>query len=468
MSRILIVDDDSTARKGLFFILKNIVDSIDEAGNINEAEGHLGDSEYDLIISDVRLPGEENGLNLVKKIKRTYPLTPVLMITAFGSVNSAVKAMQAGADDYLTKDFSAEEIVLKVNKMLETRKLWLANLRLARQVDTMKNYKTIQQPDEIVGESPSIKEVLNLIARIGQDKDATVLITGESGTGKELVAKSIHQTNPYRSKNNFVVVDVANMPSTLLESQLFGHEKGAFTNAIQKHIGYFEVADRGTAFLDEIGDFPLELQVKLLRFLQEKSFTRVGGEHQIISDTRIVAATNKNLEELLEKQRFREDLYYRLNVIKIHMPALRERRQDIPLMINYFQNKFKIQKGRTLIFPENTVRIMTDYSWPGNIRQLKNLMERLFVICPSEEVQPNDLDFEQAPKSYENDLFGGLLQLPFKDARHELIEKFESIYLKHYLEIFNHNISKLANIVGESREGLSKKIKKYGLKSDQS
>jgi len=466
MSKILIVDDERTARKGLYFILKPEADEIEEAENIQQAEALISEKEFDLVISDLRLPHENDGLDLVKKIKQIRTLTPVLMITAFSSVDSAVQAMQAGADDYITKDAGRDEIVIKVKKMLENRKLMLANLRLSEQVSSLKNKYSLQpEADQIIGDSPPIKKVLDAAARAGQDNNSTVLITGESGTGKELIARSIHHNNSFRSKNKFVVVDVANMPAALLESQLFGHEKGAFTNALQKHTGCFETADGGTAFLDEIGDFPLQLQVKLLRFLQEKTFTRVGGEAPIFSDVRIVAATNKNLDELVEQERFREDLYYRLNVVQIQLPALRERRGDIPAIIEYFKNKFEIQKGRTLNFPENVLTKMVNYNWPGNVRQLKNMIERLFVLCPRDTVSESELNFDHLPGSnFEADLFDGLLDMPIKEARQKLIEKFESSYLKHHLDIYKNNISKMAFAVGESREGLSKKIKRYGLK----
>jgi len=469
MSKILVVDDERTARKGLFFILKSQVDEIDEAENIQQAEKHLAKNEYDVVISDLRLPDEKDGLGLVKKIKQIHPLTPVLMITAFSSVGSAVQAMQAGADDYITKDFGRDEIVIKIKKMLETRKLLLANLRLSEQVNSLKDKYSLQlETDEIIGNSPPIKKVLDAASRAGQDNNSTVLITGESGTGKELIARSIHHNNSFRNKNKFVVVDVANMPATLLESQLFGHEKGAFTNALQKHTGCFESADGGTAFLDEIGDFPVQLQVKLLRFLQEKTFMRIGGEKPIFSDVRIVAATNKKLEELTAQERFREDLYYRLNVVQIQLPPLRERRDDIPALIDYFTNKFEIQKGRTLSFPENVLIKMVNYNWPGNVRQLKNMIERLFVLCPEDTVSEAELNFDHLPAAnFEADLFDGLLDLPIKEARQKLIEKFESSYLKHHLDIYKNNISKMASVIGESREGLSKKIKRYGLKKDE-
>jgi len=469
MSKILIVDDERTARKGLYFILKSRVDEVCEAENIIQAEKHLQYKEFDLVISDLRLPEEDNGINLVKKIKRKHPLTPVLMITAYSSVDSAVKAMKAGADDYVTKDFTPEEITLKIEKMLENRKLLLTNLRLSEQVYTLKNKFGSQfESSQIIGNSPIIKKILNLVARVGQDKDSTVLITGESGTGKELIARSIHQNNLSRSKNKFVVVDVANMPATLLESQLFGHEKGAFTSAHQKHTGFFEIANGGTVFLDEIGDFPFELQVKLLRFLQEKSFVRVGGEKPIVSDVRIIAATNKDLGEMVTNQRFREDLYYRLNVVKIYLPPLRERGEDVIAIIDYYKSIFELQKGRILKFPENIIKKMRNYLWPGNIRQLKNMIESLYVVCPDEEVKEKDLLFDQLPgKSNDNEMFSGLLNMPIKQARNKLVEKFESVYIKHHMEINENNISKIALFAGESREGLSKKIKKYRLKEKQ-
>jgi len=468
VSKILLVDDDRTARKGLYFVVKSLGEEVKEAENIEQAEQYLMNNEFDLVISDLRLPNEENGLNLARKIKQKHPITPVLMITAYGSVDSAVKAMKSGADDYVTKDFEPEEIILKIKKMLENRKLHLANLRLSEQVSTLKNKFGDQfESSRIIGNSPVIKNILNLVARVGQDNDSTVLITGESGTGKELIARSIHQNNPVRSKNKFVVVDVANMPATLLESQLFGHEKGSFTSAHQKHIGFIEIANGGTVFLDEIGDFPFELQVKLLRFLQEKSFVRVGGEKSIFSDVRIIAATNRDLGDMVVNQRFRDDLYYRLNVVKIFLPPLRERREDIPALINYYQQVFEVQKGRKLEFPPAIINKMISYDWPGNIRQLKNMMESLFVVCPDDDVKEKDLLFDNLPgKSSEPELYGKLLNIPLKDARHELVEKFESIYIKHHLQLHGNNISKMASSIGESREGLSKKIKKYGLKGE--
>lgn len=469
MIKILIVDDERTARKGLYFSLKNLADSIKEAENINQAEALLKAEEFDIVISDLRLPNEEQGLSLVKKVKQIYPLTPVLMITAYSSVDSAVRAMKAGADDYITKDSSPDEIFLKIEKMLQTRKLWLTNFRLSEQVDSLRNqFGLFGEEDQIVGDSPQMKEILNLLARVGQDKDSTVLISGESGTGKELIARAIHRVNPHRNKHKFVVVDVANMPATLLESQLFGHEKGAFTNAIQKHSGYFEIAEGGMVFLDEIGDFPLELQVKLLRFLQEKTFMRVGGEAPIHADVRIVAATNKNLQELVEKERFREDLFYRLNVVNIHLPPLRERRQDILPLIEYFREKFRVQKGRDLLFPETILEKMKQYSWPGNIRQLKNFIESLYVICSEDVVREKDLNFEKAPRINNEDMFRILLKLPFKEAKQRLVEKFERFYLEHHFRLSESNISRLASAIGESREGISKKVKRYNLKNPDS
>ncbi len=466
MSKILIVDDDRTARKGLYFILKTICEDVSEAETISSAIDLIKKNEFDIIISDLRLPKEEDGINLVKTIKQMYPLTPVLMVTAFGSVNSAVEAIKAGAYDYVTKDFSKEEIILKIKKMLEIRKLWLSNIRLTEEVSALKN-KYIQRPhhDKIVGESPQMKRVLDMVTRIGLDNDSTVLIQGESGTGKELIARAIHHNSSRRNQNKFVVVDVASMPSTLLESQLFGHEKGSFTDAREKHIGYFEAADKGTVFLDEIGDFPLELQVKLLRFLQEKTFVRVGGVDQLHSDVRIVAATNKKIDKMVNSEEFRKDLFYRLSVINIQLPALRERREDVKYLIEYFVKKFEIVKGRELTFPQEVTEKLCNYNWPGNIRQLKNLIESLYVLSPENIVSVEDISFDNFsnPEIMES-ISDDIQNLPFKEARKVIVEQFEQNYIKSKLEEHNGNISKTSAEIGISREALSKKVKSYNLK----
>jgi len=466
LNKLLIVDDERTARKGLLFMLRSLDLEVQEAENRKQAEKILQDQEFDLAIVDLRMPTESQGLGLIGFIYHKYPLTPILVMTAFGSIDSAVKATKAGAQDYMTKDFSRDEIILKIEKILKTRQLWLDNLRLSEQVNNLKgNLEIFSGQDQIVGDNPAIKQILELSHRVGKDNESTVLITGESGTGKELIARSIHCSSSTRSREKFMVIDVANMPSTLLESQLFGHEKGSFTNAHHQHVGLFEKAHKGTVFLDEIGDFPKKSQVKLLRFLQEKVFFRVGSNESISTDVRIIAATNKNLEEMVGQEKFREDLYYRLNVVRIHLPPLRERRDDIPALVNYFKAKFETQKGRVLIFPENIIQKMIHYDWPGNIRQLKNFIERLYIACPGHEVQENDLMFSGIPtQAKDENIFEAYLKLPLKEARHELTEKLEKTFLKHYLLLYKGNISKIATVVGESREGLSKKIKRYGLK----
>ncbi|MBL7094397.1 sigma-54-dependent Fis family transcriptional regulator [candidate division KSB1 bacterium] len=466
MKRLLIVDDERTARKGLLFMLQSLDLQVQEAENRKQAEKILQNQEFDLAIVDLRMPTESQGLGLIGFIHHKYPLTPILVMTAFGSIDSAVKATKAGAQDYMTKDFSRDEIILKIEKILETKQLWLDNLRLSEQINNLKgNLEIFSGQDQIIGDNPAIKQVLDLSARVGKDNESTVLITGESGTGKELIARSIHCSSSTRSREKFMVIDVANMPSTLLESQLFGHEKGSFTNAHQQHAGLFEKAHKGTVFLDEIGDFPKKSQVKLLRFIQEKVFFRVGSNEPISTDVRIIAATNKNLEEMVGQEKFREDLYYRLNVVRIHLPPLRERRDDIPSLVNYFKAKFETQKGRVLIFPENIIQKMIHYDWPGNIRQLKNFVERLYIACPGHEVQENDLMFSGIPtQAKDENIFEAYLKLPLKEARRQLTEKLEKTFLKHYLLLYKGNISKIATVVGESREGLSKKIKRYGLK----
>ncbi|GAB4377295.1 MAG: sigma-54 dependent transcriptional regulator [Calditrichia bacterium] len=469
MNKILVVDDQRTARKGITLLLKSLNFESDEAASLQEAESRLQQTEYDLVITDLRLPDEAQGLEVIRRVRTRHPLTPILVVTAYGSVDSAVKAMQNGADDYVTKDFSREELLLKIKRLMEIRKTQLANLRLHEQVNTFREkYRDFIEPDTIVGESPQMKQVMDLVARAAEDNDATVLITGESGTGKELIARAIHWNSPIRHKNQFVIVDVANLPANLLESELFGHEKGAFTSAHQMKKGKFEVADGGSVFLDEIGDFSPELQTKLLRFLQERTFSRVGGIKQLYSNVRIIAATNKNLEEMVEKGSFRQDLFFRLNVVRIHLPPLRERKSDIPALLRYFSARLEEQKGRHLEFPEEIIHKITEYSWPGNVRQLKNFLERLYITCNSGVVREEHLMFQPiTTERSEVNPFQHLLDLPLKEARQRLVEEFEKFYLSHHLNLQNGNISKLASEVGESREGLSKKIKRYGLKGEE-
>jgi len=470
MSRILIVDDEQTARKGVALYLKNQTDDIFDVENKEQAVKLLKLYDFDVAIIDLRLPTEEIGLNLITHIHQTYSLTPVLAMTAFGSIDSAIKAMKAGAEDYITKDFSQEVIKLKIKKLLETRKMWFDNIRLANQVKSLKAKMAEDNPiPELIGESAEIRKILNMVSRIGGDNDTTVLITGESGTGKELIARLIHSNSPKRKDKKFVEVDIANLPATLLESQLFGHQKGAFTNAIEQKAGLFEFADGGTVFLDEIGDFPLELQVKLLRFLQEKKFMRIGSSKTLHADVRIIAATNKNLEELVKKQLFREDLFYRLNVVRLHLPPLRERKNDIPILIREFQNQVEAKKHKTLVFPDHIIQKMINYDWPGNVRQLKNIIESLYIICPEQIVRDEDVIFDNTLTKPEYDsVFSNLYNLPLKQARQKLVEKFEKGFLKHQYYIYNGNISKIAADVGESREGISRKIKKYGIKGNYS
>lgn len=466
MSKILVVDDDRTARKGLYFTINSFCDVVIAAESEKKADSCLNENEFDVIISDLRLPKEEDGINFIKKVKQMFPLTPILVITAYGSVSSAVESIKAGAYDYITKDFSKEEIMLKIKKILEIRKLWLANIRLSKEVTVLKNKSSYYlDKDIIVGESPKIKRVLDMVKRIGMDNESTVLIEGESGTGKELIARAIHHNSPGRNNEKFIVVDVASMPSALLESQLFGHEKGAFTGAKEKHVGYFEMADKGTVFLDEIGDLPIEMQVKLLRFIQEKTFIRVGSTKQLHSDVRIIAATNNTLSEMVEKNEFREDLYYRLSVINIHLPALRKRKEDIRKLIKHFTKKFEIIKGRELVFSDEVVEKLVNYNWPGNVRQLKNFIERFYVLSHQKNITLEDIDFENISNpQVSEELSEDIQALPLKEAKRILLEQFERNYISGKLEKNDGNITKTSSEIGISREALSNKIKNLGIK----
>lgn len=463
MSKILIVDDEQTARNGLCFFLESIAEEIHEADSKDQAEEKLKEHEYDLVITDLRMPKEEQGLALTKLIAEKYPMTPVLVVTAYGSLESAVRAMKVGAEDFISKDFGQEEITLKVKRLLETHNLNVANKQLTKQVKDLKNkVKRFLEPDKFIGQSSIIRAILRDVEKIGKDNESSVLITGESGTGKELIARLIHQSSPTRESHKFMIVDICNITKSLLESQLFGHEKGAFTHAVRKHIGQLENANNGTVFLDEIGDFPYELQNKLLRFLQDKTFIPVGGIESVSSNVRIISATNKNLEDMVKDRLFREDLYYRLNVIPIHLPPLRERPDDIPVLVQYFQNRLESEKEKTLTFSDSAIKKMSEYNWPGNVRQLKNFIERLFVIYPGFEVTAENMQFEQLSLKTDTEIVQNTyFQLPLKEAKNKIIENFEIKYIEQYMHLYNGNITKIAERIGESRENLSRKIHRY-------
>jgi len=367
--RILIVDDEESLREFLSIMLHREGYQVDTAVDGAQAAAHLRDHAYDLVISDIKMP-RMSGLELLRHIKERAPETVVLMVTAFSTTEEAVEAMKQGAYDYITKPFKNEEIRLIVKNALERRELRQENLALKEELGKRYSF------EGLVGKSKAMQDVITLIRKVAASP-VKVLITGESGTGKELVARAIHYQSDRRDQP-FVPINCGAIPENLLESELFGHEKGSFTGAIKQKEGLFETAAGGTLFLDEIGELPMLMQVKLLRVLQESEFRRVGGTKALRADVRVIAATNRSLEGAVAAGTFREDLYYRFNVIRIDLPALRQRREDIPLLIDWFWENFTGQKGVQVA--EDAMRRLIDYHWPGNIRELENVIERATVL----------------------------------------------------------------------------------------
>lgn len=388
MSKVMIVDDDAAIRGVLKDLLEDEGYSVSEAAEgtaVIEALG-AGDDAPDLIMMDVRMP-DKSGIEVLKEVKHNDdgPL-PIIVMTAFGTSNVAIQAMQSGAYDYLTKPFDLDDVMLTINRFFDRK-------RLSDQIDELSARLDKPDPNDLlVGNSPPMQEVYKTIGRVARS-DATVLITGETGTGKELIATLLHETSGY-SRGPLVKVNCAALPETLLESELFGHEKGAFTGAMNQRKGRFELANKGSIFLDEIGEMTLSTQKKLLRVLQEREFERVGGTVSVKIDTRVIAATNKVLQQEIEANRFREDLYYRLNVISIYLPPLRDRRDDIPLLVEHFLNKYRANaRAAPARMSQQAMDALMEYDWPGNVRELQNLIERAVVMARGSIITPEHISF---------------------------------------------------------------------------
>jgi two-component system, NtrC family, response regulator AtoC len=383
MGRILIADDHDALRRGLARGLTEAGHEIEEASNGNAAIERLHDSYFDVVLSDLKMGGSD-GLDVLKTARALHPTTAVILMTAFGTVNTAVEAMKSGAFDYVQKPFEIEEMEVKIEKALEVK-------RLKNQLDYLRDTQNdIYDFDRIVGSSPALQKVLDIVKKVAKS-NTTVLIRGETGTGKELIAGATHH-NSLRASRNFVKVNCAALQENLLESELFGHEKGAFTGADKQRIGRFEQADGGTLFLDEIGDMSASTQAKILRVLQEHEFERLGGTRTLRVDVRLIAATNRDLPAMVQAGQFREDLYYRLNVVSIEMPPLRERKEDIVPLANAFIRKFagELKKKIEGIEPEAQKMLMR-YNWPGNIRELENTIERAMLLAEGRAIASGDL-----------------------------------------------------------------------------
>jgi len=383
VEKILVVDDEKSLREVLSIMLKRAGYTVTEACDGDEAIGHVNKEIYDLVITDLRMP-KADGMDVLKAVKSSSPDTVVLVITAFATSDSAVEAMKQGAYDYLTKPFQVDEVQLIIRNALEKRRLSTENMLLKREMASQSSFA------KIVGQSEAMQKVFDVVKKVA-DARSNILICGESGTGKELVARAIHY-NSARSAMPFVAVNCSAVPETLLESELFGHVKGSFTGAISNKAGLFEVANGGTIFLDEIGDTTPTIQVKLLRVIQEREFRRVGGNQDMKVDVRVIAATNRDLEKAVAEGAFREDLYYRLDVIPIRLPPLRLRTGDIPLLVTHFLEKFSQDSGKPapILTPE-ALHVLLEHEWRGNVRELENLIERVVAFSSGAPVTDADV-----------------------------------------------------------------------------
>jgi Nif-specific regulatory protein len=389
MGRILIADDHDALRRGLGRALTDAGHEVEEAPNGNAAIERLHDSYYDVVLSDLKMGGSD-GLDVLRTAKALHPSTAVILMTAFGSVHTAVEAMKSGAFDYVQKPFEIEEMEVKIEKALEMR-------RMRNELDYLRHTQNdIYDFDRIIGSSAALQKVLSVVRKVTKS-NTTVLIRGETGTGKELIAGAIHH-NSLRATRNFVKVNCAALPENLLESELFGHEKGAFTGADRQRIGRFEQADGGSLFLDEVGDMSPSTQAKILRVLQEHEFERLGGTRTHKVDVRLIAATNRDLSAMVAAGQFREDLYYRLNVVSVEMPPLRERKEDILALGMFFTRKFagELKKKIDGVEPE-AQKMLLRYNWPGNIRELENSIERAILMTEGAQITPEDLRLGEIP-----------------------------------------------------------------------
>jgi nitrogen regulation protein NR(I) len=468
---ILVVDDDKSIRYSLKRMLEEKY-SILTAQNGEEALDRVKEISPDLIIMDIKMPGR-NGIDVLKEIKTIDPKSLVIMMTAYGTTETAIEAMKFGAFDYILKPFPILQMKELVEKAISLRKL------MKEEVTYLTTVVQEGVEEQIVGSSPKMQEIYKMIGQVAPS-DVTVLLRGESGTGKELVARAIYH-HSLRSNQPFLPVNCAAIPDTLLESELFGHEKGAFTGATSRRIGKLEQCQGGTIFLDEIGDMSLSTQAKLLRVLQEKSFERLGGMETIKVDIRFIVATNKNLEEAILSGKFREDLYYRLNVVSITIPPLRERREDIPALVSYFLKKFnrELKKGIAGITPSAMEKNIS-YGWPGNVRQLENVLKRAMVLCQGEWILEDQLLFEKgwekreaeeelAKKNVEdllNSLFEELSKTSSTSQDFDMISILERGLILRALQKTKGNQLRAAMLLGMNRSTLRGKMEKYNIKKE--
>jgi DNA-binding NtrC family response regulator len=445
---VLIVDDEKNIRQGLGKALEMDGYDVLLAENGQEALAILGQDEVDLVIADLRMP-KVSGEELLKRVVGSHPTVPVIILTGHGTIETAVQAMRDGAFDFLTKPVNLDRLSLLAKRALSTRELVLQHRAMQEELDKRRRFANI------IGKSPAMKRVYDVVNQVAPTK-ASVLITGESGVGKELIADAIHNLSN-RQEKPFVKVHCAALSESLLESELFGHEKGAFTGAVARKRGRFELAHTGSIFLDEIGEINQSIQIKILRVLQEKTFERVGGEDTLEVDVRIISATNKDLRAGIESGDFREDLFYRLNVVNIDIPPLRERKEDISLLVAAFIKEFATENDKAVEGIDPKARgLLHNYSWPGNVRELRNCIESAVVMAKGTIITPDDL-----PPSITSDLDGGFIRIPTGSTMAEA----EAEVIRSTLNANNGNKSRTAEILGIGRKTLHRKIAEYHIEN---
>ncbi len=457
-NRILIIDDEKLIRESLTHLLTGAGHRVEVASRVDDAKVQIAKEVYDLILIDLRLP-DGSGIDLMRHIHDQVDYAPLcIMMTAYGSVDTAVEAMKYGAYDYINKPFKSKEILLIVKLALETGKL-------KREVRDI--IKEQSKANDIISVDPMMERVMAMVRKVAGNRDVSVLIQGESGTGKELVAKAIHSLSE-RSSQPFVSINCASIPGNLLESELFGYEKGAFTDAKSRKLGLLEKGNGGTVFLDEIGDMEAPLQAKLLRVLEESKFRRLGSVEDVCIDVRFLSATNQSLEKLIEENKFREDLYYRIKVINIVVPPLRERRLDIELLLKYYFDHFNRKfKKNVKEISEGALELLQNYQWRGNVRELKNLVERIMILEDSEIITEEHLPLEVFSANRDRNRFG--LALPWEyDFRqgvdfNELVKSFSSYLIEEAMKVAGGNKAKTARLLNMDRGTLRYQIKKLGV-----
>nr|WP_318739380.1 sigma-54 dependent transcriptional regulator [uncultured Treponema sp.] len=448
---LLIIDDEKNIREGLGANFEMEGYNVKLAENGQQGLEFISKGDIDLVITDLRMPGI-SGEEVLRKVTTETPGIPVIVLTGHGSIDSAVDAMRNGAYDFLTKPLNLDQLTMIVKRALEARELSLQHKQLKKEVEKDMAF------DKMIGKSAEMQKVFEMIKKVASSK-ASVLITGESGVGKEVVADAIHKLSP-RKDHQCIKVHCAALSETLLESELFGHEKGAFTGADNLVKGRFELAHESSIFLDEIGEINPSVQIKILRVLQEKAFERVGGQETINVDVRIIAATNRVLEEEVKKGTFREDLYYRLNVIHIHVPPLRERKDDIPLLVASFLEEFAVENGKNIKGIDSQAKsAIYNYNWPGNIRELRNCIESAVVMCSGEEIKLEDL-----PPTVSKSAGDQSINIPANAT----LDEAEKIIILQTLAANKNNKSKTADLLGIGRKTLHRKLEEYGINSDDS